>query len=74
MFKIVSFSLFFPSLWLSLHSMKELNEQRHAYYVVLNVRIRAVKKHSNEMKNSVWPFLYFSNRRTQMFKGVAYKF
>lgn len=59
MFKIVSFFFFFP-LWLSLCSTEEPNEQRHAYYVLLNVRIGAVKKHGNEMKNIVSLFLISS--------------
>lgn len=53
----VSF-LFFLSLWLSLCSTEEPNEQRHAYYVALNVRIGSVK-HSNEMKNMVSLFCFF---------------
>lgn len=53
----VSF-LFFLSLWLSLCSTEEPNEQRHAYYVALNVRIGSVK-HSNEMKNIVSLFCFF---------------
>lgn len=52
----VSF-LFFLFLWLSLCSTEEPNEQRHAYYVALNVRIGSVK-HSNEMKNIVSLFVF----------------
>lgn len=48
----------FLSLWLSLCSTEEPNEQRHAYYVVLNVRIGSVK-HSNEMKNILSLFYFF---------------